>query len=148
MAHERYQAKYKSADEIRRGGAIGNLQEGPVIDTHGVPTRLIAWAGNGYQAEAVHVLTLHPGEESRPYTYGQAEEAMLCLGGTGEVYLRGAWRQIQPGDMPYFPEGVAHAVRNPSSNKDDLFVVTQITPAPFDLYEPAGYYHRGQGTFN
>ncbi len=66
MAEERFQAKYRTMEEIRHHGAIGNLQDGITIDTHGVTARLVAWPGTGYQTESVHVLTLHPGEESRP----------------------------------------------------------------------------------
>lgn len=64
MAKEMYQARYKTAQEIRSHGAIDNLQDGPTIRTHGTATRLIAWPGNGYQTESVHVLTLQPGDES------------------------------------------------------------------------------------
>ena len=148
MAAERHQAKFRTYEQIRAGGAIGNLQEGPVIQAHGLSARLVAWPGNGFQTEAVHVLTLHPGEESTAYAYTLAEEAMLCLVGQGEVQLRGGWRAVAPGDVAYFPEGVAHAVRNPATNADDLVLVAQITPPQFDLYEPAGYYHRAQGTMN
>lgn len=148
MAAESHQARFKTSEQIRAGGAVGNLQDGAVIEIHGVSSRLIAWPGNGFQTESVHVLTLHPGEESTRYTYGVAEEAMLCLAGGGEVYLRGGWRRLNPGDIAYFPEGVAHALRNPGDNRDDLIVVTQITPPQFDLYEAAGFYNRGQATLN
>jgi quercetin dioxygenase-like cupin family protein len=147
MADEQFQAKYKTAAEIRSGGAIGNLQDGPVVSIHGVDTRLVAWPGTGYQTEAVHVLTMHPGQETGAYTYDVSEEAMLCLAGRGEVQLHGEWRELRPGDIAYIPEGVAHAVRNPSTT-DDLIVVTQITPAQFDLYEAGGFYNRALGTLN
>jgi quercetin dioxygenase-like cupin family protein len=148
MADERFQAKFRTAAEIRRGGAIGNLQDGIEIEAHGIATRLIAWPGNGYQTEAVHVLTVHPGEESDTFTYDVSEEALLCLAGRGEVLLHGGWRTIQPGDLAYYPEGVAHAVRNDAGAADDLILVTQITPPQLDLYEPGGWYHVDQGTFN
>jgi uncharacterized cupin superfamily protein len=148
VATEQYQARFKTLDQVRAGGAIGNLQDGVTIETHGLSTRLIAWPGNGFQTESVHVLTVPTGTESASYAYTMAEEAMLCLAGRGEVFLRGAWRGLQPGDVAYFPEGVAHAVRNPAANGDDLVVVTQITPPQFDLYETAGFYNRAQGTLN
>ncbi len=148
MAAEPYQAKYKTRAQVRAGGAIGNLQDGAVIEAQGLSTRLVAWPGNSFQTEAVHVLTVPPGTESKPYAYTMAEEAMLCLVGAGEVYLRGAWRVLQAGDVAYFPEGVAHAVRNPAANSNDLVIVTQITPPQFDLYEAAGFYDRSQGTLN
>jgi quercetin dioxygenase-like cupin family protein len=148
MAAEQFQARYRTLEEIRSAGSVGNLQDGAEITTNGVSTRLIAWPGNGFQTESVHVLTLRPGDESNIYTYGMAEEAMLCLSGSGEVLLRGSWQQIQPGDIAYFPETVAHAVRNPVGSTEGLVLVTQITPPQFDLYEEAGFYNRAQATLN
>ena len=56
-----YLAKNRSYLDIRSGGAIGHLNEGIEIMLHGIPTRLIAWPGNGYQTESIHVLTITPG---------------------------------------------------------------------------------------
>ena len=96
MADEQFQARYRTLGEIRSSGAIGNLQDGPEITANGVRTRLIAWPGNGFQTESVHVLTLRPGEESDIYAYGMAEEAMLCLSGCGEVLLLTAGQRSIP----------------------------------------------------
>lgn len=146
MAPESLLAKHRTARQIRQEGAVGNLQEGILLDLQGVRTRLVAWPGNGFQTEAVHVLTLPPGRESSSYAYDLSEEAMLCLAGRGEVFLHGAWRSLQPGDVAYFPEGLPHALRNAGTT--DLVVVSQIAPAQLDLYEAAGFYNRGQGTMN
>ena len=148
MADEQFQARFRTREEIRSFGAIGNLQDGAEITTNGLHTRLIAWPGIGFQTEAVHVLTLHPADESDTYAYGMAEEAMLCLSGRGEVLLRGDWRAIQPGDIAYFPETVVHAVRAVADATEDLVLVTQITPPQFDLYEPSGFYNRAEATLN
>jgi gentisate 1,2-dioxygenase len=120
MADPKHQAKYFTYSQIRAHGAIGNLNEGVVIQTHGVHTRLIAWPGNGFQTESVHILTLKPGEESASYAYTIAEEVMICAAGRGEVFLLGRWVSVEPGDIAYFPEGVSHAVRNSSENKENL----------------------------
>src|SRR5919202_6325208 len=74
-----------------------------------------------------------------------AEEAMLCLKGEGEVFLRGRWVGIEPGDIAYSPEGVEHASRNPAGNQKDFVVVSPLSPPPFNLYEPFGLYDRAQG---
>jgi gentisate 1,2-dioxygenase len=148
MADEQFQARYRTLGEIRSSGAIGNLQDGPEITANGVRTRLIAWPGNGFQTESVHVLTLRPGEESDIYAYGMAEEAMLCLSGCGEVLLRDGWTEIHPGDIAYYPEAVAHGVRTSAGASEDLVVVTQITPPQLELYEPRGFYQRTQATLN
>ena len=139
MVEEKWSARFRSYDEISSHGAIGNLNDGIEITTQDVRTRLMAWPGNGFQTESVHVLTLAPGEESARYNYDMADEAMVCFKGQGEVYLRGEWVQIEPGDIAYFPERVSHAVRNPRENSRDFVLVNQICPPQFDLYEPAGY---------
>ena len=145
MVDEKWGARFRTHDEIRSHGAIGNLNDGVEITTQGVRTRLIAWPGNGFQTESVHVLMLAPGEESARYQYDMSDEAMVCFKGQGEVYLRGEWVQIEPGDIAYFPERVPHALRNPKENSHDFVLVNQICPPQFDLYEPAGYYDRAHG---
>ena len=127
-----------------RTGAIGNLNDGIEITAQGVRTRLTAWPGNGFQTESVHLLTLAPGEETTLYEYDMSDEAMVCFKGQGEVYLRGEWVQIEPGDIAYFPERIPHAVRNPAGKSRDFVLVNQVCPPQFDLYEP-GYYNRAHG---
>ena len=68
-------ARNRTHRQIRQGGAIGDLNEGVEISTHGISTRLIGWLGNGFQTESVHVLTHRPGDESGMYIYRMAEEA-------------------------------------------------------------------------
>ena len=146
--NEAYQARNRTHDEIRRSGAISSLNDGIEIATHGLSTRLIAWPGNGFQTESVHVLTLRPGEASEMYRYDMAEEALLSLKGKGEVFLRGRWVEVEAGDIAFFPERVPHAVRNPKENGRDLVLVSAISPPPFDLYEPDGYYDKQHGMMN
>jgi gentisate 1,2-dioxygenase len=64
MTPDAHRARYRDHTTIRERGAIGNLADGAQIDTHGIPTRLIAWPGTGFQTEAVHVLTVRPGAAS------------------------------------------------------------------------------------
>jgi quercetin dioxygenase-like cupin family protein len=139
---ENYREWNLSHDQVRRRGAMGNLNRGIEITAHGINTRLIAWPGNGFQTESVHVLTLKPGDSSELYAYDMAEEALLCLWGTGEVYVRGQWVTVAPGDMAFIPAAVPRGLRNPATNSDDFVLVNQITPPQFDLYEADGYYNR------
>ncbi len=141
-------ARYRTADQIAAGGAIGNLGEGAQITAHGLATRLIAWPGTGYQTEAVHVLTLEPGDESDRYVYELAEEALLCFKGSGEVWLRDQWVTLEAGDIAYVPEGVERAVRNPVASEVPFVLVTQITPPQFDLYADHGFYNVELGVMN
>jgi mannose-6-phosphate isomerase-like protein (cupin superfamily) len=140
MELESYWERYLTHTQIQQNGALSNLGDGIPITTHGINTRPIAWPGNGFQTEAVHVLTLKPGEESEHYTYDMAEEAMVCFKGKGQVFLRGQWLDVEPGDIAYFPETTDHAVRNPEGNSEDFVLVTAISPPQFDLYEAAGFY--------
>ena len=138
MVDEEWSARFRTHHEIRSRGAIGNLNDGIEITTHGMRTRLIAWPGNGFQTESVHVLTLAPGEESALYEYDMADEAMLCFKRQGEVYLRGEWVQIEPGDIAYFPGRVPRAMRNPKGNSRDFVLANQICPPQFDLIRAGG----------
>src|SRR5262245_53006800 len=142
MVDGAYKAMNRTHEQIRLHGAIGSFAEGIEIPIHGIRTRLIAWPGNGFQTESVHVLTLAPGDESPTYRYQMAEESLLCLKGKGELFIRGQWASVQAGDLAYFPDDVPHAVRNPADNTANFVLISAISPPSFDLYEPAGFYLR------
>jgi mannose-6-phosphate isomerase-like protein (cupin superfamily) len=135
----------RTHDQIRSAGAVGSLNRGIEIETHGVATRLIAWPGNGFQTQSIHVLTLPPGAASAEYTYDMAEEALLCIKGRGEVLLRGGWVEIEAGDIAFVPERVARGVRNPRAHTTDFVLVSSISPPQFDLYVHDGFYDVKQG---
>ena len=143
-----YRAWHRTAEQIRTEGAVGSLLQGIEVEIHGVATRIIVWPGNGFQNESIHVLTLKPGQEMEMHTYGMAEEAMLCLKGGGEAFVRGEWVPFNPGDMGFFPPGVPHAVRVSAQATNDLVVVTAISPPEFDLYADAGFYNVRYGVIN
>jgi gentisate 1,2-dioxygenase len=145
MAAEQFQARYKTAAELRKTGGIGNLAQGPEVVFHGMPTRFIAWPGNGFQTESVHVLTLRPGLESERYAYQLSEEAYLCHHGDGEVFLRDQWHPMKPGDMAYFPEGAPRAFRNPGGRAADFLLVSQTTPPQLEVYAASGLYNQRHG---
>ncbi len=142
-----YRARHQTAEQIRARGAIGSLNDGVLIEIHGVPTRLIAWPGTGFQTEAVHVLTMAPGQQTDMHSYGLAEEAVLSLQGEGEVFVRGEWVAFRPGDLAFFPPPVEHAVRA-TPNGPGLIAVAAISPPEFELYEAAGLYNRAYGVIN
>ncbi|CAN1530899.1 Cupin 2, conserved barrel [Mycobacteriaceae bacterium] len=141
-------ARYRTAQQIRAEGAIGNLFDGPTITAHGLDTRLLGWPGNGYQTESVHVTNVQPGQQSDQYTYDLAEEAILCRHGVVEVRLRDQWVTLNPGDIAYFPAGVAHRIRNPAGSTEAAILVNQICPPQFDLYSDKGFYNNQLGVMN
>ena len=146
MTDDRYRARYRTADQIRAGGALGNLFDGPEISVHGLSTRVLAWPGTGYQTEAVHLTVIEPGQHSDDYTYDLAEEAFLCRHGEVEVFLRNSWVTLRPGDLAYFPAGVRRALRNRSDRV--AFLVNQICPPQIDLYIDAGLYNPTWGVID
>ncbi|MEA2604847.1 MAG: hypothetical protein QOF89_5839 [Acidobacteriota bacterium] len=148
MELEGYWERYLTHTQIQQNGALSNLGDGIPITTHGINTRPIAWPGNGFQTEAVHVLTVKPGEESDQYAYDMAEEAMVCFKGKGQVFLRGQWLDVEPGDIAYFPATTERAVRNTAESQDDFVLVTAISPPQFDLYEDAGFYDPANKVMN
>jgi gentisate 1,2-dioxygenase len=145
---ETYRPRNLTLESIRRHGAIGSLNEGVEIQVQGMPARLMAWPGIGFQNQSIHVLTLRPGTESLKYTYALAEESFVCLFGQGEVFLRGQWVAIAPGDVAYFPEGITHAARNPATNTRDFVLISQITPPQIDLYVNGGFYDLKKAVFD
>jgi quercetin dioxygenase-like cupin family protein len=146
LAPAPYRARNRTREQIKQTGAVGNVNDGIEIETHGLRTRLLAWPGNGLERGSIHLLTLAPGDTGAMHQYDQAEQGMICIKGTGEVFVRGQWVDIVAGDVVYVPEGVEHAVRNPSTNHRDFVLLTQLTPPQFDLYEPAGLYDRATQT--
>ena len=139
METESYWERYRTYDQIKRSGAMTNLADGIAITTHGIDTRLIAWPGNGFQTMAVHVLTLKPGDKSEKWAYDMSEQAMVCFKGKGKVLLRDQQVDIRPGDVAYWPATAERAVVN-DHTKEDLVLVTCISPPQFDLYADAGFY--------
>lgn len=146
MTADEYRARYRSAQQIRAGGALGNIFDGPQITVHGLSTLLLAWPGTGFQTEAVHLTIVEPGQSSDEYTYDLSEEAFLCRHGEVEVFLRNNWVTLRPGDLAYFPAGVPHAIRNRSEGR--AYLVNQICPPQFDLYIDAGLYNPAWGVMN
>ncbi len=143
-----YRAWHRDAAQIRAEGAIGSLLQGIEVQIHGVSTRIIVWPGNGFQTESLHVLTLKPGQEMEMHAYGMAEEAMLCLKGGGEAYVRGQWVPFHPGDLAFHPAGIPHSVRVSAQAGQDLVIVTAISPPEFDLYADCGFYNVEFGAIN
>jgi len=137
-----YRARHRTAAEIRADGAIGSLNDGIEFELHGVSTRIVAWPGNGFQTESLHVLSFEPGQEMEPHAYGLAEEAMLCLQGGGEALVRGEWVELGPGDLAFFPPPVEHSLR---AGDGGMVVVAAISPPEFEHYEKAGLYNRRFG---
>ena len=140
MELESYWERYCTHTQIQQNGAMTNLGDGIPITAHGIDTRPIAWPGNGFLTESVHVMTVKPGEESERWTYDMAEEAMVCFKGKGQILLRGQWLDVEPGDIAYFPFSAERAIRNPEGNQDDFVVVTSISPPQLDLYTASGFY--------
>jgi quercetin dioxygenase-like cupin family protein len=140
-----YRSRHRRAEEIRTDGAIGSLNDGIVFELHGISTRIIAWPGNGFQTESLHVLTFEPGQEMEPHAYGLAEEAMLCVQGGGEALVRGDWVDFAPGDMAFFPPPVEHSLR---AGKEGMVVAAAISPPEFEHYEKAGFYNRAVGVID
>lgn len=172
MTDESLHARYRSPAQIRTGGAIGNIFDGPQVVIHGLRTLLLAWPGTGFQTESVHLTVVEPGQSTSStgpptvggavvdgetgddtadrapatYTYDLAEEALLCRHGEVQVWLRDSWVTLRAGDIAYFPAGVAHAIRNVSDRT--AYLVNQICPPQFDLYADAGLYNPTWGVMD
>jgi quercetin dioxygenase-like cupin family protein len=143
-----FRARNRSAAEIRSEGAIGNLFDGIETITHGLRTRILAWPGNGYQTESVHLLTVGPGEQGDRYAYDLAEQALLCRHGTVDVWLRDRWVTLRPGDIAYLPAGVPTQVRAAEDSAGEALLVAQTCPPQLDDYSRTGLYDAEHGTLD
>lgn len=143
-----YRASSRTREEISRRGAVFSLNEGVETVIHGIQTRLVIWPGVGVTESAVHLLTVRPGDESANYAIGMSDEAMVCLSGRGEVFLRGEWAEIEAGDVAYFPAGVRHGVRNAGSSSANFILASCISPPNLDLYAGTGFIAAETRQFN
>ena len=141
-------ARNRSASQVRAEGAIGNLFDGVELTMHGLRTRILAWPGNGYQTESVHLLTVGPGEQGDRYEYDLAEQAFLCRHGEAEVWLRDQWVTLRPGDIAYVPAGVPTQIRAVDDASTDALLVAQTCPPQLDAYSTTGAYDAEHGLFD
>jgi len=148
LSHTSYRATSRSRGEISQRGAIFNLNEGVETVINGIETRLVVWPGVGATESSVHVLTVQPGDESDSYALGMSDEAMVCLSGRGEVFVRGQWAEIEAGDVAYFPAGIRHAVRNTKANGKNFILASCISPPNLDLYTGTGFISAQTRQFN
>ena len=65
---------------------------------------------------------------------------MLCLKGSGQVFLRGQWIDIEAGDIAYYPEGIGHAIRNNGNDRrtKDFGLVLPSPNLHFNSMKPQG----------
>ena len=143
-----FRARNRSAAQVRAEGAIGNLFDGIESTVHGLRTRILAWPGNGYQTESVHLVTIGAGEEGERYAYDLAEQAFLCRHGEAEVWLRDQWVTVRPGDIAYIPAGVPTQIRARADRRDDTLIVAQTCPPQLDAYADTGAYDAQTGIFD
>lgn len=143
-----YYAANRDRDEIREKGAIFSLNDGVETVINGIATRLVVWPGTGVTESSVHLVTVRPGDESERYRLGMSDEAMVCLSGAGEVWLRGRWVSVLPGDVAYFPAGVEHAVRCAASHDKNFILASCISPPDLDVYTGTGFISPQSRQFN
>ena len=148
MGTASYLAQNRSREEIRRSGAVFNLNYGVETVIHGIHTRLVIWPGVGVTESSLHLLTVRPGDESTEYALGMSDEAMVCLSGKGEALLRGEWAQVEAGDVVYFPAGVRHALRNAKASGKDFILASCISPPNLDVYSGTGFISAETRQFN
>ena len=123
--------------EITKTGALGNLGIGIERRICNLRTRLIAWPGNGYQTQSVHVIHVdQPSDKSGFFRYDTSEQCFVCLSGRAQIWLRGRWVTVLPGDVAYVPEGKETAIRAATSQKRACksVIVSSISPPIMSHY--------------
>jgi quercetin dioxygenase-like cupin family protein len=137
-------AETKTPDQIRKSGAIFNINGGVSCRHFGPLTRFVLAPFTGAQLISVTVVIHQPGEIFQPHTHLVSDDATLIVKGHGEAYLGGTWSAIKPGDILYAPPGVEHGTRNMPGSSDLLVSVSFACPPPFDLYSRAGLLVNGR----
>ncbi|WP_162901712.1 cupin domain-containing protein [Breoghania sp. L-A4] len=143
-----YYAVNRTREKIRTHGAVFSLNDGVETRINGIHTRLVIWPGVGPTESSLHVMIVQPGDESPLYRLGMSDEAMVCLSGRGEVFVRGEWAEIEAGDVAYFPAGVAHGVRCAKSAGQDFILANAISPPNLDIYAGTGFISPESRQFN
>jgi quercetin dioxygenase-like cupin family protein len=101
----------------------------------------VFWPGTGSPCLCLHCGIQQPGETFNVHIHRESEEAFLAFEGSGQMYLRDRWVDVEAGDLLFAPPLVAHGTRNPSAGPTARRFVTCGGPTPFDpvLYDAAGF---------
>lgn len=137
-------AETRTPDQIRRNGAIFNINGGVSCREFGPLTRFVLAPFTGAQLISATVVVHEPGEAFEPHAHLVSDEATLIIKGRGQVFLGGSWSEVKPGDILYTPPGVEHGTRNSPGSSDLLVSISFACPPPFDLYSRAGILVNGR----
>jgi mannose-6-phosphate isomerase-like protein (cupin superfamily) len=98
------------------------------------------WPGSGSAALCLHCGIQQPGETFSVHLHRQSEDAFVAFEGSGQMYLRDRWHDVNEGDILFAPPMVLHGARNPHTGPGARRFVTCGGPTPFDtfLYDAAG----------
>ncbi len=74
---------------------------------------------------ALMIRTGGKGRPAAPHYHTVADEIVLVVGGSGEMFINGKWTPVKPGDLHVNPRGNVHNTRNPN---EDLKFISIFTP--------------------
>jgi len=137
-------AETKTAEQIRKTGAIFNINGGVAYRGFGPLTRFVLAPFTGSLLISVTVVIHEPGETFAPHSHYVSDDATLIVKGRGQAYLGGSWSEVESGDILYAPPLVDHGTRNPKAASEPLVTVSFACPPPFDLYSKAGILVNGR----
>jgi len=90
-----------------------------------VTGRVAIGAGDGAKNFCMRVFEVGSGGFTPRHSHDW-EHGIFVHAGRGEVYSRGAWKALSPGDIVFIPGGEEHQMRNAG---DDTFVFVCLIPA-------------------
>ena len=120
-------------DEPRRNDArLVRVAERPADESYSHPLnpksemRGISLSSlTGLERVGLNLIRIPPGKEANIYhTHGVEEEFFYILSGRGVAEIDDKQHEVGPGDFMGFPApSVGHALKNPSSNEDLVYLV-------------------------
>ncbi len=130
----------RTLDEVRRRGAIFNINYGIDIDRgNGCITRLVGWPGSGTRMVSFHLLIHKPGGALAGQSHPISETSMTCIRGAGEVnFNKRGWERVEAGNLLFAPMGCTYETRCAPGSKEDFIVLQYICPSPMEFYQALG----------
>lgn len=131
-----------SREDVRRNGALFNVEMGAAFTGIGLPMRLILWPGAGTRTVGFNYAYAPDGVVDTIHTHPVSDECLVMWSGKGRFFLGDRWVPARAGDVALAPCGVMHGHAS-----DGLAVFGGFaSPPQLDLLLPTGYYDKGRFT--
>jgi len=131
-----------SREDVRRDGALFNVEMGAAFSGIGLPMRLILWPGAGSRTAGFNYAYAADGVQDVIHTHPVSDECLVMWSGRGSFFMGDRWVPARAGDCVLAPCGVPHGHRSDGPAVFGGFA----SPPQLDLLLPTEYYANGRFT--